>query len=102
MANEKKLVIFDNWIQPAAYLSKEDQQEYYGLLCMHLMYGNVKAEDGSNKSIQMLLEMILPLVDLAKKNYEIRSAAGKMGGRPKKVTDELVWRYVQNKQIQDG
>ena len=86
--------IYKNWIQPSEFMNEDQKKEYFGMLCLHILGTPQRAEDAEDVVVKAALVNTLPLVEQAGKSREESVERGKKGGRPPKLTKEMVHDYV--------
>lgn len=86
--------IFENWIKPAEFMTEEQKKEYYGIICVHMTGTPQKPDNAKDPTVRAVLVNVLPLADQSSKKIEEDVERGKRGGRPSKLTKEMVHDFV--------
>lgn len=89
-----EIKICDNWMDSAEYMTQEQKIEYYGILCLHYMGQPQTPESAKDPMVKTALVSTLPLVEQYNKTAEENAERGKRGGRPSKLTKEMVHDYA--------
>lgn len=85
-------VFFEQWFNVINNLPLKERDKAYRYIFEYSFYGKEPEQDKTDKTSMSYIVFLMakPNVDSAQKRYDFAKVVGQKGGRPKKVTDEVV------------
>ena len=91
----KSAVFYEQWYQIVKDFSPEERDKAYKYIFEYAFYGIEPEKDKTNAMSYVVFRMAKPNIDSAQRRYDTALENGNKGGRPKKVTEEVLQKIVE-------
>ena len=88
-------VFYEQWYQTIKDFPPKEKEKAYKYIFEYAFYGIEPEKDKTTSMSYVVFSMAKPNIDSAKKRYDTAMENGQKGGRPKKVTEEVLEKIVE-------
>lgn len=88
-------VFYEQWYQIIKELPLKERDKAYKYIFEYAFYGIEPERDKTTSMSYVVFGMAKPNIDSAQKRYDAATESGQKGGRPKKVTEEVVEKIME-------
>ena len=88
-------VFYEQWYQIIKDLPTREKEKAFKYIFEYAFYGIEPEKDKTTSMSYVVFGMAKPNIDSAQKRYDAATENGQKGGRPKKVTEEIVEKIVE-------
>lgn len=91
----KSAVFYEQWYQIVKDFPLEERDKAFKYIFEYAFYGIEPEKDKTNSMSYVVFRMAQPNIDSAQRRYDTALENGNKGGRPKKVTEEVLQKIVE-------
>ena len=88
-------VFYEQWYQIIKSLPSREREKAFKYIFEYAFYGIEPEKDKTTSMSYVVFGMAKPNIDSAQKRYDAATENGQKGGRPKKVTEEVVEKILE-------
>lgn len=88
-------VFYEQWYQTIKDFPPKEKEKAYKYIFEYAFYGIEPVKDKTTSMSYVVFSMAKPNIDSAKRRYDTAMENGQKGGRPKKVTEEVLEKIVE-------
>ena len=91
----KSAVFYEQWYQIVKDFPPEERDKAFKYIFEYAFYGIEPEKDKTNSMSYVVFRMAKPNIDSAQTRYDAAVESGSKGGRPRKVTEEVIQKIVE-------